>query len=271
MNTDDTTNGTTWVRLPNRGVLRVGGEEAESFLQNLVSNNVQPAAPGTGVYATLLTPQGKFLHDFFVARDAEGALLLDCEADRLEDLKKRLTMYKLRARVDLAVVSDDWDVVAVLAGSVGAPVEYADPRHDGLGARALVPAGADIPGEEAPFEAYERRRLECGVPDGSRDMEVERSFLLENRIDEFHGIDFKKGCYVGQELTARTKYRGNVRKRLVAVSVAGDLPEPGTPVTADGKEVGTLRTGLGDRALAMLRIERPEGELRAGEATITPL
>lgn len=264
-------NETIHVRLPNRGVLRVGGEEAESFLQNLVSNNVGPAATDTGVYATLLTPQGKFLHDFFIARDADGAFLLDCEADRLDDLKRRLTMYKLRSKVDLADVSGDWAVVAVLSGTIDAPVSYDDPRHPDLGRRALVPAGADIGGREGDPADYERRRLTCGVPDGSRDMEVEKSFLLENRIDAFHGIDFKKGCYVGQELTARTKYRGNVRKRLTPVSVDGDLPAPGTPVTADGKEVGTLRTGLGDRALAMLRIERPDGELRAGSAKLTPL
>ncbi|PJK27607.1 YgfZ/GcvT domain-containing protein [Minwuia thermotolerans] len=261
----------THVKLPNRGVLSVAGAEAESFLQNLVSNNVAPASPETGVYATLLTPQGKFLHDFFVVRDGEGAILLDCEADRLEDLKRRLTLYKLRAKVELADVSAGWTVIALLAGSAGAPIEFQDPRHADMGRRALLPAGADIPGEERPFADYERRRLECGVPDGSRDMEVERSFLLENRIDEFHGIDFKKGCYVGQELTARTKYRGNVRKRLTPVTVDGELPDPGTPVTIDGKEVGAVRSGLGDRALAMLRIERPDGELRAGETRLTPL
>ncbi|WP_416896509.1 MAG: YgfZ/GcvT domain-containing protein [Minwuia sp.] len=260
----------TYVRLPNRGLLRVAGVEAEDFLQNLVSNNVKPAGADTGVYATLLTPQGKFLHDFFVVRD-EGGFLLDCEADRLADLKRRLTLYKLRAKVELTDESDRWQVLAVQEGEVKAPFLFTDPRHDGIGQRAILPAQSRPGGQEAPFEAYEARRIDLGLPDGSRDIEVEKSFLLEHRMDEFHAIDFKKGCYVGQELTARTKYRGNVRKRLTCVAVDGDLPEPGTPVLADGIEIGTIRTGLGGKALAVLRIERTEGDLEAGSARITPL
>lgn len=258
---------TTHVRLPNRGLLRVSGEQAEEFLQNLVSNDVSKAGMGRAVYATLLTPQGKFLHDFFVVRDRNG-FLLDCEADRLDDLKRRLTMYKLRAKVDLADETDRWLVYAVLGGAMEAELLFDDPRHPDLGQRAIVRASEPVGGTEAPFEAWDTRRIALGIPDGSRDIEIEKSFLLEHRMDEFNAIDFKKGCYVGQELTARTKYRGNVRKRLTRVAVEGALPPAGTPVLADGIEVGTLRSGLGSQALAVLRIERPEGVLEAGDATL---
>ena len=260
----------THVRLPNRGLLRVSGEDAEDFLQNLVSNNIARASADTAVYATLLTPQGKFLHDFFAIRDDAG-FLLDCEADRLPDLKRRLTLYKLRAKVELSDETENWQVLAILNGEAEGALVFADPRHDGMGRRAILPAETTVEGDEAPFEAYEARRIGLGLPDGSRDIEVEKSFLLEHRMDEFNAIDFKKGCYVGQELTARTKYRGNVRKKLTRVAVEGDLPEPGTPVLADGIEVGTIRTGLGGEALAVLRIERPDGDLEAGSARITPL
>lgn len=258
---------TTFVILPNRGLLRVSGEEAEEFLQNLVSNDVTRATADTAVYATLLTPQGKFLHDFFVVRDEDG-FLLDCEADRLDDLKRRLTMYKLRAKVILSDETDRWLVLAVLEGKIEGALLFDDPRRLDLGKRAIVRAGDPIEGEEAPFENWDARRISLGIPDGSRDIEVEKSFLLEHRMDELNAIDFKKGCYVGQELTARTKYRGNVRKKLTHVSVEGDLPPAGTPVLADGIEIGTVRSGLGNQALAILRIERPDGELEAGDAKL---
>lgn len=260
----------TCVRLPNRGLLRVSGAEAEGFLNNLVSNNIAHSTEDRAVYATLLTPQGKFLHDFFVIRDGDG-FLLDCERDRLADLKRRLTLYKLRAKVDLVDETENWQVLALLDGAPADGHVFDDPRHTELGKRAILPAGATLKGEEAPFDAWEARRIGLGVPDGSRDIEVEKSFLLEHRMDEFNAIDFKKGCYVGQELTARTKYRGNVRKRLTLVSVEGPLPETGTPVLAEGIEVGTVRTGLGGQALAMLRIERPDGALEAGEATLNAI
>lgn len=260
--------GTTYTKLPNRGLLRVSGADAETFLQNLVSNNVAKAAPGVAVYATLLTPQGKFLHDFFVFRDGED-FLIDCEADRLGDLKRRLTLYKLRSKVDLAEETDQWSVFAVLDGDISGNLAAPDPRAAELGWRAVLPAGETPDGDETTLDTWDARRIALGIPDGSRDIEVEKSFLLEHRMDEFNAIDFKKGCYVGQELTARTKYRGNVRKRLTPVSVQGPLPEPGTPVLVDGIEVGSVRTGLGTRALAVLRIERPEGVLEAGDAILT--
>ncbi|WP_417519519.1 YgfZ/GcvT domain-containing protein [Minwuia sp.] len=259
-----------YIKLPNRGLLRVSGDEAESFLQSLVSNDVSKAAADRGVYATLLTPQGKFLHDFFVVRDTDG-FLLDCEADRLDDLKRRLTMYKLRSKVDLADETDRWSVIALLSGELDGAFQFIDPRNPALGARAIIDADRQIDGDEAPLADYEALRISMGVPDGSRDIEVEKSFLLEHRMDELNAIDFKKGCYVGQELTARTKYRGNVRKKLNVVQIDGALPEVGTPVLVNGIEIGTIRTGHGDKALAMLRVNYPEGELEAGDTRIRPI
>lgn len=262
------------IELPNRGVLRVVGPDAESFLQAIVTNSVVAIPPGTAVYSALLTAQGKFLHDFFCAPAPDGeGLLLDAEADRLDDLRRRLTLYRLRSKVTIDDVSGDWRVLAAVAGGIE-PVEgaavFADPRHPGMGSRALWPAAAPLPGPSADFADYERRRIALGIPDGSRDIEVEKSFLLEHRLDELHGVDFKKGCYVGQELTARLKYRGNVRKKLFACRVEGALPPPDTPVTVDGTAVGSVRTGIDDQVLAVLKLERPEGTLMAGESRLTP-
>jgi len=260
---------TDFVRLPGRGVLRVGGEAAEEFLQSLVSNNVAPAATDRCVYATLLTPQGKFLHDFFVWRDGQG-FLLETEAPRLPDLQRRLKMYKLRARVDLNDESTDWLSIVTLSDErPQAPFAAPDPRSVGLGHRVLLSADTEITGSEAVFADWDARRIGLCIPDGSRDLEIEKSFLLEHHMDRLNAIDFKKGCYVGQELTARTKYRGNVRRKLAHVRVQGALPDHGTPVLVDGIQVGQVLSGLGTEALAMLRIERPEGALEAGASVLT--
>ncbi len=262
----------TVIRIPERGVVRISGEGAETFLQALVTNDVVDIPPGRAVYAALLTPQGKFLHDFFVTPTADGqALLLETEAARLADLKRRLTIYKLRSRVEIEDVSADWQVLAS-AGAI-APVDGAlvfdDPRHAGMGQRALWPTGRDLPDVSDDIDSYHARRVALGVPDGSRDIEVEKNFMLEARFEQVNGIDFRKGCYVGQEITARSKYRGNVRKMLMPCRVDGDLPAPDTVVTVDGKDVGTVRSGAGDHVIAMLRLDRPDGELLAGDAKLT--
>lgn len=288
---------TSAILLENRGVLAVSGGDAREFLQGLVSNDLGKVSPTQAVYAALLTPQGRYLHDFFIV-EKDGGFLLDCEAERVADLLKRLKVYTLRSEVDLAEASADYSVAALMGeglgetlglsgipgggAAFGGGLAYTDPRLAALGARALVPRdGAESALEAAGFslgetEDYERLRLELGVPDGSRDMEVEKALLLENGFDELHGVDWDKGCYMGQELTARTKHRGLVRKRLMPVAVDGPLPAPDTPVMLGEAEVGTVTSGLGDHALAMLRLEAVEnaqaqGEtLSAGEAQLTP-
>ncbi len=290
-------NEAIYVALEERGILAVGGAEAVPFLQGLVSNDVERAARGAAVYAALLTPQGKFLHDFMIVRHGES-LLLECEADRLMDLGQRLAAYKLRADVSLADASEDHAVFALpgadgaaalgLALAPGDTAPWAgglvlrDPRAPELGVRAILPRAAgsrplvDRGLRAGTVHDYERLRLTLGVPAGSRDIEVGKATLMESNFEALGGIDFEKGCYVGQEITARMKYRGLARKRLLPVSVDGTLPPPGTPITAGGQEVGEIRSGLEDRALALLRLERVEAAhavglvLIAGEAEIAP-
>ncbi len=284
------------VILEHRGVLRIGGAERCDFLQGIVSNDVTRVSPETAVWTAFLTPQGKFLHEFFLVGQ-DDTFLADCEAERTADLARRLKLYKLRAQVTVAAAVDL--AVAALFG-VGAlarlelPAEpggarpfagglaFVDPRLPELGARVLLPKeGAEAALSEAGFAMgtladYDALRIAAGVPDGSRDLEVEKATLLESGFDELHGIDWDKGCYMGQELTARTKYRGLTKKRLIPVEIAGPAPEPGTALTRAGKETGTLRSTVardgGSIGLALLRLEAlEEGEpLLAGEAEVTP-
>jgi folate-binding protein YgfZ len=278
-----------------RSVIRLAGPDVRSFLQGIVTNDVTKVTAERAIWSAFLTPQGKFLHEFFLA-EWQGVLLLDCERERLPDLLRRLKLYRLRSKVELADVSDDFKVVAfhgpgVLSalglgpepGKARAEPEgplFVDPRLAGLGARAMVSAAglARLLSEsgcgETDLAAYDRLRIALGVPDGSRDLEVERSILLENGFDELGGIDWQKGCFMGQELTARTRYRGLVKKRLVPVTFDGPAPSPGTTLERDGREVGTLRSSSNGIALATLRIEslgdQPDGTIRAGDAVATP-
>lgn len=274
--------------LGDRGVLEVAGADRVAFLQGLVSNDVAKAAAGTPVHAALLTAQGKYLHDFFVVALGD-ALYLDCERARLGDLHRRLSLFKLRSKVMLADASAKLAVAAAwgdgatarlnLADGTAKPfaggISYLDPRLAALGVRFLIPVGRENEIAAAGFApadaaAYDRYRLALGVPDGSRDLEIEKSILLENGFEELNGVDFAKGCYMGQELTARTKYRALIKKRLVPVKVDGPLPAPGTPVMRNGEEVGELRSGADGVALAMLKLDALAGPLSAGAAKLTP-
>ena len=237
--------------LPSRAVLSVSGADRVSFLQGLVSNDVALAGPGRAVWAALLTPQGKWLADFFILSDGER-LLLDVEAAQRDDLARRLTRFRLRAQVAIAPETLDvyagWDGFAPLGPAF--PKAVPDPR--------LAQAGWRILGNDLPVSAdaadYDLHRLRLGLPDGSRDMEAEKSTLLEAGFDELGGVSWSKGCYMGQELTARTKYRGLIKRRLMPVSAAA-LPAPGTPVLRDGAEVGSLRSSRGGIGLALLRTD----------------
>jgi hypothetical protein len=278
--------------LPERGIFAVAGPDRRSFLQGLVSNDVEKLASGRAAYAALLTPQGRYLHDFIMVEQGE-AIWLDAEAARLADLRRRLTIYRLRAKVEIAE-RPDLGVAAVfgdgalaafgLPGDPGAILPWdggvllVDPRRTELGARLIVDRLrlarlAESGLTEADFTAYDRHRLALGVPDGSRDLVPEKSILLESGFDELNGIDWQKGCYVGQELTARTKYRGLIKKRLFPVRIDGPTPEPGAPVTLDGNEAGEMRSARDGIGLALLRLEavaenRP---LSAESCNILPL
>ena len=277
---------------PARGLLLLGGEDRSKFLQGLVSNDVRKLAPTQAIWAALLTPQGKYLHDFFIAELADG-WLIDGEGARIADLKRRLGMYKLRAKIVLEDVSDRFELLQAWGPDAGVPfglaepgqsmqregaVAFVDPRIADLGIRLIAPKGTGAGLLEALGYApgaiadWDRRRLGHGVPDGSRDMLLEKAILLENGFDELHGVAWDKGCYIGQELTARTKYRGLIKKRLMPVAIDGPLPEPGTPILRDGQEAGEIRSGRGDLALALVRLDALETGtiLSAGDATVRP-
>jgi folate-binding protein YgfZ len=255
--------------LPERGVVAVEGEDRVAFLQGLVSNDVTDAAPGRAVWAALLTPQGKWLADFFILADGER-LLLECERAQAPMIVARLMRYRLRARAELHDLSGAlhvhvaWDGTPALSeGVLGAP----DPRLPEAGWRLI--AGRALPAN-APAAAWDAHRIALGLPDGSRDLEAEKSVLLEAGFDELHGVSWTKGCYMGQELTARTRYRGLVKRRLVPVGIEGTVPAPGTPVMREGKDAGVLRSVAGAAGLALLRLEALDGPLTCGTARLRP-
>ena len=267
-----------------RGVIAVAGDDRVEFLQGLISNDTTKVAPGHAVWAALLTPQGRFLNDMFVAADGE-TLLLETERERAAGLARKLSLYKLRSRVKVEDRSATMEVAAVFGDVIDAAglsqdglVSFADPRLPELGVRVLGPVGkvaAALSGHgctERPLADYDALRLSLGVPDGSRDLVVEKALLLENGFDELNGVDWKKGCYMGQELTARTKYRALIRKRLFPVRVEGTLPAPGTTILDGSDEVGEVRSGVDGRALAMLRLDAigPGHTLTAGAARLVP-
>ena len=281
-----------FVILEARGLLAAAGPDARAFLQGMVSNDMDKLSPERALWAAFLTPQGKFLHEFFLTLEpGADRVLLDCEAARLDDLRGRLGRYKLRARIELEDASATYSVAAIFGDgaldALGLPAQagcaaafagglaYVDPRLPELGARAVLPkAGAAAALEGAGFAPgsfvhYDRLRIALGVPDGSRDLEVERSPLLENGFDELGGIDWDKGCFMGQELTARTKYRALTKKRLLPVEIDGPVPEPGTRVTAEGKDAGVMRSAADGLGLALIRLEHLEAPLSAGSARLT--
>jgi tRNA-modifying protein YgfZ len=262
---DRPTGMTRLAALPGRAVIEIGGEDRVAFLQGLVSNDVAEAAPGRAVWAALLTPQGKYLADFFILADGDR-LLLDVERTQVPLLVQRLTRFRLRSKVTIRAA----DELLVHAAWGGVPkvvaIAAADPRLPDAGWRVLAPAPLPTNAGEDDFG---RHRLGLGLPDGTGDLEVEKTVLLEAGFDELHGVSWNKGCYMGQELTARTKYRGLVKRRLVPVAVDGPLPEPGTLVQRDGIEVGTMRSGRDGIGLAVLRLDALNGPLACGEARLT--
>ena len=283
------------IPLDERGVLAVGGAEARDFLQGLVTNDMAKAGPRRALFAALLTPQGKFLFDFIVLDDGRGGILLDTARDRLPELARRLALYRLRRRVTIEDVSATLGVSALIgdgaaeavglesaAGSArrdGTSIACVDPRLAALGVRLVHPA------EEPPHldgigagtpDDYHAHRLALAVPEGGRDVLVDKSFILESNFEELNGVDFDKGCYVGQELTARTKFRGKIRRRLHGVTARTALPPPGTPITAGGAAIGEMRGAMAGRGIALIRTDRlqaagPEAEIMAGGVGVVPI
>ncbi len=269
---------TGYVPLPNRAVITVAGEDAASFLQGLITVDSEKLESKSATYGCLLTPQGKFAYDFMLWRISEDSFWIETAADRAPELAKRLRLFKLRSKVTLGMLENPF-VAAVFGDAVkadGFEGDYAlftDPRLDTLGQRLIA---TDAEKARATLEAqglmalpeaqYETLRLALGIPDGSKDMEIDKSTMLECNIDQLGGVDWAKGCFMGQELTARTRYRGLVKKRLVPLTVDGPLPDYGTAVTLDGKAVGETRSGFGHQVLALMRLNGIETAQESGEA-----
>ncbi len=244
--------------LEDRAVVALSGPDARPLLQGLITNDITQLSPSRALYAALLTPQGKILFDFLIS-EGDGAVLLDCAAVSAEALTKRLTMYRLRAKVEIAMRPQ----LAVVWGE-----GLMDPRLAALGKRSIV-ARAET--GALPSHAYLEHRLGLGVPEGA-DFGSDKMFALDAGLDELHGVSFDKGCYVGQELTARMKHRGTARKRLLLIESPAALPASGTEVTAGGKNIGEITSVYGARGLALIRLDRLEeaagAAIEAGGTTV---
>jgi hypothetical protein len=264
--------------LSDRSVVRVTGPAASSFLQGLVTNDIDKAKPGGAIHAALLTPQGKILFDFFVVPAGDG-FLLDIAKAKAGELTQRLGFYKLRAQVEIEedpsfTVAASWDAPPKLPEGAFA---YADPRLPGLGLRILLPNDSDVRNlscTSATEGEYHARRIALGVPEGGRDYAFGDAFPHEAMFDQLAGVDFNKGCFVGQEVVSRMEHRSTARKRIVGVEGEGPLPKSGTEITAGGAPIGTLGSVSGSTGLALLRLDRAEeakaaGQpLRTGEVTV---
>ena len=257
--------------LENRAVIALAGAEAHDFLQGLITNDIEACREGRAIYAALLTPQGKILFDFFVVLHGENRWLIDCAGSRASDLIKRLTLYRLRAKVDIASRPDLaaaalWNGGGTIAAQ-GDAILFPDPRLRELGFRGV---GTRTVLEEAtrnmPAGDYDAHRLKLGVPD-SHDLPSDQVFALDAGFEELMGVSFKKGCYVGQEVTARMKHRASARKRFLIADIPGEIPF-GAPLEAGGREVGTLASGKDAHALALVRLDRLE-DAEGKQAPIT--
>ncbi len=240
-----------------RTIWTLTGTDALPFLQGLVSNDVLPLGRAAGiVWAALLSPQGKYLADFFVVNTGD-ALLIDIADHLAAATLRRMTMYRLRADVQITPV--DLTVTRGLADAPG--IALPDPRHAAMGWRAY-----GLPGT-APIIDWDAIRVAHLIPEAGRELIPDDSYLLEMDFERLHGVDFRKGCYVGQEVTARMKHKTELRKGLARVRLDGPATE-GEAILADGKPVGTLHTIAGDHALAYLRFDRADGAMMAGDAQI---
>jgi tRNA-modifying protein YgfZ len=261
--------------LPDRGVVKVSGIDARDFLNGLVTTDVAQLQPGLGRFGALLTPQGKIIADFLITEAASGdagGFLVDCPRALAQGLADKLGFYKLRAKVAVENLSDRFGVLAVWDGepAVKPDPAFADPRNSILGWRILVPEKlvqqtADLIGAElVDHSAYDAHRIAAGVPRGGLDFSYGDAFPHETNMDRLHGVDFDKGCYVGQEVVSRMQHRGTARTRTVRVLVEGASPEPGAVVLAGDKPLGTMGSSADGAGLALIRIDRVADALDAG-------
>lgn len=286
---------THYIPLVHRHVFSVSGDDASHFLQGLMTNDISKVTEKCAIYACMLTPQGKYVCDFFISQ-WQGQYFLDIGTNDSEAILRKLTMYKLRAKVDIRDVTDNYAVIALIDENIAEAmtlqavegytssnteaVTFIDPRIRAIGARAIVRNTAFshwievhhlTPGQ---VDQYEVLRLSLGVPDGIRDLVPEDSFPLTFNLEAYHAIDFKKGCYIGQEVTARSKYRGSLKKGLFRVKASAPLPEYGSIITAGKVKLGEMLSSHGTIGLALVRLEewesagREKNPLKAGDIAI---
>ena len=264
--------------LPDRGVVKVTGEDARKFLNGLVSNDMGKVSPGAACYAALLTPQGKIIVDFIIAEAAAedgGGFFLDCPRPLAAALAEKLNFYKLRAKVLVEDLSAALGVLAVWDGAALSDygLSYVDPRLAALGTRCMLPpelaaeTAADLGASLVDAEAYEAHRIALGVPRGGADFIYGDTFVHEADLDQLNGVDFNKGCYVGQEVVSRVEHRASARSRIVPIAYDEIASMSGLPVLAGEREVGTLGSTAKGRGLALLRLDKVADALAAG----TPL
>lgn len=270
-----------YIPLKNRSPLAIHGKDSVAFLQGLLTNNVMKVSDQQAIYALMLTPQGKYLYDFFIMQKGDR-LLLDCSAEHKNAIIQKLTMYKLRSDVTIEDISDTYEVVALIGDSVFEKfyidkpgvarvfckgVAYIDPRSSAPLARAILEKENRYQSfiahdfAEGTYEDYEKARIEALIPSGDSDLESGSSFPLDYGMNELSAIDYKKGCYVGQEVTARVHHRGTLRKKIYRVEAQDGttLPASGTDITAkDGSVIGQLRSSCGAIGLALLKNEELE-------------
>ena len=239
-------------RLPSRALIRVAGADARGFLHNLLTQDVETLVDGEVRFGAMLSPPGRLLFDLFIWGQNDG-VVLDVAADRRDGLMQRLTMYKLRAQVELTPLEQpvfaSWPEVA--------PGFGVDPRVAAMGGRAI----AGDPATNADEDDFDVHRLSVGVPDPARDMAVDRTYPIEANFDLLNGIDFQKGCFVGQETTSRMKRRGDIKKRMLPVTFEGPAPEVGAEVLNGELRAGEMMTGRDGAGMALLRLDRLDGTL----------
>ena len=263
--------------LPDRGVVKVTGEDARNFLNGLVTTDVTELGPARGRFGALLTPQGKIVVDFLITEAPGGhggGFLFDCPRALAKTLADKLAFYKLRAKVAVENLSDSLGVIAAWEGdpAVTPDLAFADPRDQALGWRILAPqelaakVAALIGADLVDASAYEAHRIACGAPRGGLDFTYGAAFPHETNMDRLHGVDFDKGCYVGQEVVSRMQHRGSARTRTVKVLLDGPSPEPGATILAGDKAVGTMGSTAGEMGLALIRTDRVADALSAGLA-----
>ncbi|WP_395665950.1 YgfZ/GcvT domain-containing protein [Methylocella sp.] len=255
--------------LADRGVAKLAGEETAKFLQRLITNSVLDIPPGDSRFSALLSAQGKLMFDFFVVPlpDGEPGFYFDCLREQIPDLVKKLNLHKMRAKVSISDNSDTLGVAALLDGpapSIPGALVYRDPRAPGMGARVLAPRAALEAAANADEAAYEAMRVGAGVPRGGKEFAYGDAFVQDVNLDWLNGVDFKKGCYVGQEVVARVHFRKSAKKRVVKFSFEGEAPAPGAEIAAGGPPLGQVGTTAGGEGLAIVRIDRLEDAKAAG-------